>query len=55
MLNTETFSTLLHDKAHWEFELFLMVLFDLVLGGTLLPFVKRHWTHHRERDKREGL
>ena len=24
----ETFWTLLHDKGHWEFEIFLMLLFD---------------------------
>lgn len=50
----ETFWSLLHNAAHWEFELFLMAVFDGVLGGLLFPFVKRHWVHHIDRDKREG-
>jgi len=28
IVEVETFSTLLRDKAHWEFECFLMLLFD---------------------------
>ena len=50
----ETFWTLLHDKAHWEFEGFLMLLFDLILGGIAWPFIKKHWQHHLDRDKQEG-
>ena len=38
----ETFWTLLKDPAHWEFEGFLMLLFDVLLGMILWPFVKRH-------------
>lgn len=51
---TETFWTLLNNAAHWEFELFLMVVFDGIVLGLLFPFVKRHWVHHVERDQREG-
>ena len=55
----ETFWTLLHDSAHWEFEIFLMTIFDGVIGylGFRLfwPFIKRHWNHHVDRDKREGV
>jgi hypothetical protein len=54
MSQPETFWTLLHNAAHWEFELFLMVLFDLVLGAFIWPLVKKHWKHHLERDKKEG-
>jgi hypothetical protein len=50
----ETFWTLLHDKAHWEFEIFLMLLFDGIIGALLWPFIKRHWNHHIDRDKKEG-
>ena len=50
----ETFWTLLHDKAHWEFEAFLMFLFDFVLGLLIFPFVKKHWDHHVARDHQEG-
>jgi hypothetical protein len=52
---TETFIDLLKSAPHWEFEILLMVVFDLVLGAALLPFLRRHWSHHRERDKREGI
>ena len=50
----ETFWTLLRDRAHWEFELFLMVLFDGLIVGLLWPFARLHWRHHIDRDKREG-
>jgi hypothetical protein len=51
----ETFWTLLHSLGHWEFELFLMVLFDGIIGALAWPFIKRHWEHHLKRDKKEGL
>ncbi len=51
---TETFWTLLHNPAHWEFELFLMILFDGVIGWLCWPFIKKHWNHHVARDKREA-
>jgi hypothetical protein len=51
----ETFWTLLRDSAHWEFEIFLMVIFDLIIGGLAWPFIKKHLRHHLERDKKEGL
>lgn len=54
MCDPETFWTLLHNKAHWEFEIFLMVIFDLLLGGILWPLFKRHWDHHIERDEFEN-
>lgn len=37
----ETFWTLLRDKAHWEFEIFLMVVFDLFLAGAWRLFVRQ--------------
>lgn len=40
---TETFWTLLRDRAHWEFELFLMVLFDGIVGTMLYPWIRKHW------------
>ena len=51
----ETFWSLLHDLAHWEFEMFLMILFDVVLGMLLWPFIKKHWEHHVARDKEAGV
>jgi hypothetical protein len=53
MSDPETFWSLLHNAAHWEFELFLMALFDGVVGCVAWPFVKKHWAHHIERDKKE--
>ncbi len=50
----ETFWTLLHDRAHWEFEIFLMLLFDGVIGAILWPFLRSHWRHHVTRDAQEG-
>ena len=54
-MQSETFWTLLRDRAHWEFELFLMVLFDGVVGALLWPFIKRHWDHHLSRDLDDTL
>jgi hypothetical protein len=54
-MEQETFWSLLHNAAHWEFEIFLMVIFDLIIGGLAWPFVKKHLLHHLERDKKEGL
>lgn len=51
----ETFNTLLHDPAHWEFELLVglveMVVFDLLIGVLVWPRIKRH-IHH---DVRQGV
>ena len=58
MTGPETFWTLLHDSAHWEFELFVgfleMLLFDGAMGLVFWPFIKKHWWHHTERDRRDG-
>ena len=59
MFDQETFTTLLHDRAHWEFELFVgfveMLVFDVVVGLFCLPFIRKHLKHHFDRDEREGL
>ena len=36
----ETFWTLATDIAHWEFELFLMLIFDVIIGLILWPVVR---------------
>jgi hypothetical protein len=55
MIEQETFWTLLHNSAHWKFELFVgfleMIVFDIILGMLIWPFFKKHWLHHLERDK----
>jgi hypothetical protein len=46
----ETFWTLLKDKAHWEFELFLMFVFDVVIGFIFWPLIKKLMLHHKTDD-----
>lgn len=48
----ETFFTLLTDKAHWQFELFLIILFDVVIGFLLWPWIKKFIMHHKSDDER---
>ena len=54
----ETFWILLHDSAHWEFELFVgfveMIVFDGLIGLIFWPWVKRHWSHHIADDIEKG-
>ena len=47
---TETFSGLLRDRAHWEFEIFLMLLFDGLLAGLLFPLARKAWKAHIATD-----
>jgi deoxyhypusine synthase len=53
MTDPETFQSLLGNAAHWEFEIFLMLLFDGIIGAILWPFVKKHWEHHLAHDRKE--
>lgn len=55
MQEHETFFTLLKDAAHWEFELLLMFIFDIVIGLIFFPFLKKHWRHHIESDALHGF
>ena len=47
----ETFWTLLHDRAHWEFEIFVTFVVDIVVLGIFWPFIKKYWNHHLAHDK----
>lgn len=38
----ESFMDLLRDPNHWGFELFLMLLFDVLIGALAWPAIKRH-------------
>ena len=53
MTDPETFWSLLHNAAHWEFEIFLMVVFDGIVGALLYPWASKHIKHHLLRDRRE--
>lgn len=44
----ETFWDLLRDPAHWYFELFLILLFDVLIGALAWPMIRRHI--HRDVD-----
>lgn len=48
----ETFFTLLTDPAHWEFEIFLMIVFDVLIGFFIWPFVRRALVHHKSDHER---
>jgi hypothetical protein len=50
----ESFTDLLFDAAHWEFELFLILLIDLFIMGIGWGFVKRH-IHQDVRQVREEV
>jgi hypothetical protein len=54
-MDHETFLSLLKDSAHWEFEIFLMILFDGVIGAVLWgmilrPLWNKWFKHHKEDD-----
>lgn len=52
----ETFFDLLKDPAHWEFELFLIFIFDVVVGLIVWPFIQKGLTHHKsDHDRLEDI
>jgi len=50
-MGNETFWTLITDSAHWEFEVFLIILFDIIIGALIWPRVKRFFKHHKSDDE----
>ncbi len=46
----ETFWDLFNSIAHWQFEIFLIVLFDGIIGLLIWPKIKKWFTHHEEDD-----
>ncbi len=48
----ETFWDLLKDPAHWEFELFLIVLFDVIISLIIWPFLQKALSHHKSDHER---
>ena len=48
----ESFFDLLKDPAHWEFEIFLMVVFDVVIGFIIWPYIQKALTHHKSDHER---
>ena len=47
MCEDESLWTLMHSVAHWEFELILILLFDILIAGLLWPFIRKHINHHK--------
>ena len=52
MVEQETFWTLLFDPSHWEFEIFLMIIFDGLIGALIWPRIKKWFQHHEEDDSK---
>lgn len=48
----ETFWTLLQDPAHWEFEIFLIIIFDVIIGAIIWPFIRGGLRHHKSDHER---
>lgn len=53
MMDPETFTTLLKNPGHWEFELFLMFLQDVILGLLILPLARRHFMRYHPKWKQK--
>jgi hypothetical protein len=48
----ETFFSLLTDVAHWEFEIFLQLVLDILIGLIIWPFFRKKVLHHRLDDQK---
>jgi hypothetical protein len=51
-MDHETFFQLVRDPAHWELELFIMLIFDVLIGAVLWPKLKKFRKHHQSDDDR---
>ena len=51
-MERETFWTLLGDLPHWEFELFVIFVFDVLIGVILWPRIKKFAKHHKSDDEK---
>ncbi|MBI1974468.1 MAG: hypothetical protein HYS51_01260 [Candidatus Zambryskibacteria bacterium] len=49
-MEQETFWTLVRDVAHWEFEIFLIIIFDVIIGILIWPRIRKLFKHHEEDD-----
>jgi hypothetical protein len=48
----ETFFDLLKDPAHWEFEIFLIFIFDILIGLLIWPMIQKGLRHHKSDHER---
>ena len=51
-METETFWTLLYDIHHWEFEIFLILVFDVLIGLLIWPRIRKFTKHHKSDHER---
>ena len=51
-MQPDTFWTLLFNLPHWEFEIFLMVVFDGLIGLLIWPYFRKYIIHHKTDDER---
>ncbi|KKR31910.1 MAG: hypothetical protein UT65_C0014G0009 [Parcubacteria group bacterium GW2011_GWF2_39_8b] len=51
-MEQETFWTLFYSLPHWEFEIFLMIIFDVLIGVLIWPKIKKFTKHHKSDDER---
>lgn len=49
--HVETFWSLVTDIAHWELEVFIMVVVDGIALGLAWPWLKKHYSHHLAHDR----
>jgi len=49
----ETFWDLFYSLPHWEFEIMLMILFDIIIGYFIWGAIKRHI--HKDDKKLEDI
>jgi hypothetical protein len=54
-MDHETFWGLLRSPAHIELELFLMFVFDFLIGAILWPKLKKFRNHHQSDDDRVAV
>ena len=48
----ESFFDLVRDPAHWEFEILLIVIFDVIIGLIIWPFIQKALVHHKSDHER---
>jgi len=52
IFHMETFFDLVKDPAHWEFEILLIIIFDVIIGLVIWPFVQKALVHHKSDHER---
>lgn len=48
----QEFLHLVKDPAHWYFELMLIIIFDVIIGLLIWPFIQKALIHHKSDHER---